>query len=106
MFLPWTEHLPIPEGILIIGGISDFPVPLNLPVHRALLNDQEPLVKDEHEREAEDEGESRILDHLRVKDGRVVVWVCCCQDCARLRGHVACCWSRSVGVPLMSGVGV
>ena len=62
-----TVHLTI--SVLLMTGISDFPVPLNLPVHCPLLNDQEPLVKDEHEREAEDEGESRILDHLRVKDG-------------------------------------
>lgn len=107
VFLPWTEHLPISEGILMTGGISDFQVHLNLPIHRPLLNDQEPLVKDEHEREAEDEGQSRILDHPRVKDGRVVVWVCCCQDGARLSGNVASggCWS-SVGVTFMSGVGV
>jgi hypothetical protein len=67
VFLPWTEHLAIP--VLLMIGISDFQVLLNLPIHRPLLNDQEPLVKDEHEREAEDEGESRILDHLRVKYG-------------------------------------
>ena len=75
---------------MLMIGISDFAVILYLPIHRPLLNDQEPLVKDEHEREAEDQGESRILYHLRVKYCRVVVWVCCCQDGACLSRYAAC----------------
>jgi len=50
----------------LIGSIYD--LVRHILIHGMLLNDKKTLVENEHQRETKDQGESRILDDLRVKD--------------------------------------